>query len=90
MQLESAITGTRRTFESIRDVLAKANEEKTGDELAGIAAESAAERVAAKDVLSSFTLETLREHPVVPYEDDEVTRVIQDAVDEAVYQDIKA
>lgn len=89
MQLESSITGSRRTFESIREVLAKANEEKTGDELAGIAADSAAERVAAKDALSRLTLETLRETPVVPYEDDEVTRVIQDAVDESVYRDIK-
>ena len=89
LELESSITGSRRSFESIREVLAKANEEKTGDELAGIAADSAAERVAAKDVLSRVSLATLRERPAVPYEDDEVTRVIQDAVDEAVYEELR-
>ncbi len=88
-ELESSITGSRRSFESIREVLAKANEEKTGDELAGVAADSAAERVAAKDVLSRTTLATLRENPVVPYEDDEVTRVIQESVDEAVYEKLR-
>ncbi|MFC6768213.1 ethanolamine ammonia-lyase subunit EutB [Natrinema soli] len=88
-KLESTITGSCQSFESIREVLAKANEEKTGDELAGIAADSAAERVAAKDVLSQLSLATLREKPVIPYEDDEVTRVIQDAVDEAVYKEIR-
>ncbi|SNR50034.1 ethanolamine ammonia-lyase subunit EutB [Halorubrum vacuolatum] len=75
-------------FDSIREVLAKASEEKTGDQLAGVAADSEAERVAAKRALSATTLETLREHPVVPYEDDEVTRVIQDAVREPVYDRI--
>ena len=75
--------------ESLRTVLAKANEEKTGDELAGIAAESDRERVAAKRALAGTTLETVRENPVVPYEDDEVTRAIQEAVREPVYERIK-
>ncbi|SFG88003.1 Ethanolamine ammonia-lyase heavy chain [Halopelagius inordinatus] len=89
MNLTSTITGSTRTFDSIRELLAKANEEKTGDELAGIAADSEAERVAAKDALSRLSLEELRQSPVVPYEDDEVTRVIQDAVDEAAYEKIR-
>ncbi|ODR80399.1 ethanolamine ammonia-lyase [Haladaptatus sp. W1] len=88
MKLESTITGSQRTFDSIREVLAKANEEKSGDELADIGASSAAERVAAKDTLSRISLATLRENPVVPYEDDEVTRVIQEAVDDAIYDEI--
>jgi Ethanolamine ammonia-lyase, large subunit len=88
MSITSAIGGNRTTFDSVKDVLAKANERKTGDELAGVAAQSDAERVAAKDALSDLTLETLRENPVVPYEDDEVTRVIQDAVREPVYERI--
>ncbi|MFC6905932.1 ethanolamine ammonia-lyase subunit EutB [Halalkalicoccus tibetensis] len=75
-------------FDSLRTLLATANERKTGDELAGIAAESDAERVAAKKALSRVTLRELRENPVVPYEDDEVTRVIQDAVREPVYERI--
>ncbi len=72
----------------MQELLAKANEEKSGDELADIGASSAAERVAAKDALSRISLATLRENPVVPYEDDEVTRVIQDAVDDAIYDEI--
>ena len=50
-------------FKSLREVMAKANEEKSGDKLAGIAAE---ERVAAKVVLSHITLEDLRNNPAVP------------------------
>ena len=57
--------------------------------LAGIAAESAEERVAAKVVLSHITLEDLRNNPAVPYEEDEVTRIIQDGVNETIYKEIK-
>lgn len=78
----------RRESGSLRSILAKANERKTGDELAGIAAGSDAERVAAKEALSRVSLRELRENPVVPYEQDEVTRVIQDAVREPVYERI--
>ncbi|WP_336343122.1 ethanolamine ammonia-lyase subunit EutB [Halalkalicoccus ordinarius] len=88
MSTEPISKGTGE-FDSLRAVLAKANERKTGDELAGIAADSDAERVAAKRALAGTTLETLRENPVVPYEEDEVTRVIQDAVREPVYERIK-
>ena len=60
-----------------------------GDVLAGIAAHSAQERIAAKHVLSELTLGDLRNHPVIPYEEDCVTRVIQDAVNESAYARIK-
>ena len=70
-------------------MLAKANEEKSGDRQAGIAATSVAERMAAKHVLAEVSLETLRQHPSVPYDEDEVTRVIDDAVNETIYQEIK-
>ena len=76
-------------FKSLCEVMAKANEEKSGDKLAGIAAESAEERVAAKAVLSHITLQDLRNNPAVPYEEDEVTRIIQDDVNEAIYNEIK-
>lgn len=69
--------------------MAKANEEKSGDKLAGIAAESAEERIAAKVVLSHITLADLRNNPAVPYELDEVTRVIQDGVNESIYNELK-
>jgi len=76
-------------FKDVKDVLAKANEEKSGDRLAGIAAENAQERVAAKVVLSHLTVSDLRNNPVVPYETDEVTRIIQDQVNEKIYEEIK-
>ena len=69
--------------------MAKANEEKSGDKLAGIAAEDAQERVAAKVVLSHITMNDLRNTPAVPYEQDEVTRIIQDSVNEKIFDGIK-
>ena len=87
MILKTKLFGKVYEFKSLREVMAKANEEKSGDKLAGIAAESAEERVAAKVVLSHITLEDLRNNPAVPYEEDEVTRIIQDGVNEAIYKD---
>ncbi|WP_122089254.1 ethanolamine ammonia-lyase subunit EutB [Halalkalicoccus subterraneus] len=84
----ATVSGFEEEYDSLRALLAKANERKTGDELAGIAADSDAERVAAKKTLSRVTLRELRENPVVPYEEDEVTRVIQDAVREPIYERI--
>ncbi len=89
MILETKLFGKVYKFKDAKEVLAKANEEKSGDALAGIAAESTAERVAAKIVLSEMTLEDLRLNPVIPYEEDEVTRVIQDMVNEEIYRKIK-
>ena len=89
MILKTKLLGKVYDFPSIREVMAKANEEKSGDRLAGIAAENAAERVAAKVVLSQLTLSDLRNHPAVPYEEDEVTRIIQDDVNEKIYGQVK-
>lgn len=77
------------SFTSVKEVLAKASEEKSGDALIGIAAGSAAERVAARFVLSNLTLEDIYNNPVIPYEEDEVTRVIYDGLNTAVYNRIK-
>ncbi len=89
MILKTKLFGKVHQFQSLCEVMAKANEEKSGDKLAGIAAESAEERVAAKAVLSHITLQDLRNNPAVPYEEDEVTRIIQDDVNEAIYNEIK-
>ena len=89
MKLNTTLLGKTYEFCHIKEVLAKANEEKTGDRLAGLAAENARERVAAKVVLSALTLADLRENPAVPYEEDEVTRIIQDDVNEKVYEKIR-
>ena len=89
MKLSTRLSGRTFQFSSVKEVLAKANELKSGDILAGVAAASDLERIAAKEVLSGLLLSDLREHPVVPYEEDEVTRIIQDGVDEAVYGRIR-
>ena len=89
MKLKTTLLGKTYLFRDIKQVLAKANEEKTGDKLAGLAAEDARERVAAKVVLSALTLADLRENPAVPYEEDEVTRIIQDDVNESIYASIR-
>jgi ethanolamine ammonia-lyase large subunit len=76
-------------FADVKDVLAKASDTRSGDIMAGIAAQTAKERVAAKYVLSQITLADLRNNPVVPYEEDSVTRVIQDAVNGTAYARIQ-
>ncbi len=76
-------------FNSVKDVLAKASEEKSGDALVGVAANTASERVAAKLVLASLTLEDIYNNPTIPYESDEVTRVIYDDLNMTVYNRIK-
>ena len=67
MKLKTLLFGKTYAFRDIKDVLAKANEEKSGDKLAGIAAETAEERVAAKVVLSNLTVNDVRNSPAVPY-----------------------
>ncbi|SHH48261.1 Ethanolamine ammonia-lyase heavy chain [Clostridium collagenovorans DSM 3089] len=89
MILKTKLFGKVYQFRDVKDVLAKANEEKSGDKLAGVAATSAEERVAAKVVLSNLTVADLRNNPVVAYELDEVTRIIQDAVNEKIYAEIQ-
>lgn len=77
------------TFRDIRDVMAKANEKKSGDCLAGIAAENGLERIAAKKVLSTLTVEDLLNNPAVSYEDDFVTKIIQDDLDLQAYERVR-
>ena len=90
MKLKTSLFGNVYSFRDVKDVLAKANEEKSGDVLAGIAAQNTVERVAAKVVLADMTLENLRKNPVVPYEIDDVTRADQDALDIEVFQKKKS
>jgi len=89
LNLKTRLYGRVYAFRDLKEVLAKANEEKSGDRLAGIAPEDDAERVAAKIVLSDMTLGDIRENPVVPYEEDEVTRIIQDDLNETIYSSIR-
>src|SRR5262249_52616060 len=74
---------TNYAFDSLRDLLAKASPPRSGDRLAGIAADSAAEMVAARRALADIPLKQFLDEPVIPYEDDEVTRLILDSHDVA-------
>lgn len=89
MILKTRLFGRTYEFKSVKEVLAKADEYRSGDELAGVSAGTAEERVAAKAVLAELKLSDLRNNPVVPYEEDEVTRIIQDDVNEKIYDEIK-
>ena len=89
MRLTARVHGRSYRFGSVREVLARANEPKAGDTLAGIGARSHLERAAAKRVLADLTLEDLRAHPVVSLDEDEVSRVIDAQVEEAIYREIR-
>src|SRR5258708_21924058 len=89
MKLSTRLLGATYRFRSLKELLARANEARSGDELAGIAARSEKERIAAKTVLAGLTLSDLRENPVMPYERDEVTRVIDDALDRDAFAKLR-
>ena len=80
--------GERYVFADLKDVLARASHRRSGDELAGVAAESDAQRVAARAVLADLPLTAILNDPVVPYETDEVTRLIIDSHDAAAFASI--
>ena len=89
MNLTTQVRGRHYTFKDLKEVLAKANEGKSGDELAGVAAENDTERVAARRVLADIRMIELKENPVAPYEADEVTRLIQNDVDAQVFARVR-
>jgi len=72
-------------FEDTKTVLAKASPSRSGDALAGLSASSAEERVAAQMAIADIPLKTFLAEPVVPYESDEVTRLIVDRHDSAAF-----
>src|SRR5215471_12976834 len=85
-----AITiGTRRyAFRDLRTLLARASPLRSGDQLAGLAAETGEERVAAQYALADVPLATFLQEHVVPYKTDEVTRLIIDSHDQAAFASI--
>lgn len=88
MTYSHTLNGTRHVFADLRALLARATPFRSGDALAGIAADSAAERVAAQMALADLPLREVLSHPVVPYETDEVTRLILDTHDAAAFAPI--
>lgn len=85
MRYQHTIRGITYSFDSLRALLAKASPPRSGDELAGIAAANAIERVAAQMALADLPLAVFLNEAVVPYEDDEVTRLILDMHDRETF-----
>ncbi|MFE2419764.1 ethanolamine ammonia-lyase subunit EutB [Streptomyces hokutonensis] len=81
----SALGGRHYRFGSLARLLAAASPERSGDRLAGLAAESAQERVAARWALADVPLTAFLAEPVIPYETDDVTRLILDTHDTAAF-----
>jgi ethanolamine ammonia-lyase large subunit len=79
------IDATTHVFDDLRDLLARATPPRSGDRLAGIAAGSAAQMIAARIALADVPLRQFLHETVIPYEDDEVTRLIVDSHDAAAF-----
>ncbi len=86
----STLRGVTHTFPDLRTLLAKSSPARSGDELAGLAAANALERVAAQHALAEVPLAQFLAEPVVPYETDEVTRLILDTHDRAAFAPVSA
>ena len=87
---QETLAGRTFSFPDLRTLLAKASAPKSGDALAGLAAESAEERVAAQRALAEVQLTRFLEEPVIAYEVDDVTRLILDNHDKAAFAPISA
>ena len=90
MNLSSVIHGERFRFADLREVFAKANEEKSGDQLAMLAARTERERVAAKSVLADLTLEEIVDNPLIDPDTDEVSRLILDSHDRTAFEPLRS
>lgn len=85
MNLSTTIRGERFVFDDLRDLFARANEPKAGDQLAGIAAQSMRERAAARRVLADLSLREIVDHPVIDPTQDEVSRLIVESHDREAF-----
>jgi ethanolamine ammonia-lyase large subunit len=86
--LRHTIDGVSYTYDGLKDLLAKATPPRAGDALAGIAASTAVERVAAQMTLADLPLRAFLEEPLIPYESDEVTRLIFDSHDPVAFEPV--
>jgi ethanolamine ammonia-lyase large subunit len=85
MSFAHTLDRMNHVFPDLKDLLAKASPRRSGDELAGIAAANGAERVAAQMALADLPLRQFLNDAVVPYESDEVTRLIVDGHDPTAF-----
>jgi ethanolamine ammonia-lyase large subunit len=89
VNLSTVIRNERFHFTDLREVFARANEEKSGDQLAGLAARTERERVAAKLVLAELTLEEIVEHPLIDPSTDEVSQLILESMDREAFAPLR-
>ena len=90
MSFASTVGGVTYRFPSLRDLLAKASPRRSADELAGIAAATQTERVAAQRALADVPLRRLLDEQVIPYESDDVTRLAMDTHDAAAFAPVRS
>ena len=89
MNLSTIIRNERFHFGDLREVFAKANEEKSGDQFAGLAARTERERVAAKLVLADLTLEEIVDHTLIDPDTDQVSHLICESLDRQVFAPLR-
>ena len=90
MAYRSILRGEAFQFADLRELLAVANEPKSGDQLAGIAARDARQRVAAKLALADVTIGEIVDRPVIDPDIDDVSRLILDDVDREVLAEVRS
>ena len=90
MAYSQSVGNTRYSFPTLKSLLAKASPPRAGDRLAGVAAATAEENVAAKLALADVPLSGILAEPLIPYEDDAVTRLIIDSHDARAFEQISS
>src|SRR6202158_2585948 len=90
MVYRHTIDATNYVFDDLRDLLAKATPPRSGDRLAGIAADSAEQMIAARIALADIPLKQFLHETVIPYEDDEITRLIVDTHEASAFAGISS
>src|SRR5882757_4493759 len=90
MVYRQTIDATAYVFDDLRDLLAKATPPRSGDRLAGLVADSAEQMIAARMALADVPLKQFLNETVIPYEDDEVTRLIVDSHDASSFAAISS
>src|SRR5262245_26440131 len=90
MAFRTDIAGTHYVFDDLKTLLARSSPARSGDRLAGVAAASEEERVAARMALADAPLRAFLDEALVPYETDEVTRLIADTHDTAAFATVKS
>ncbi|MEM0907407.1 MAG: ethanolamine ammonia-lyase subunit EutB [Pseudomonadota bacterium] len=88
MSYRASVAGERFSFTSLKELMAKATPRRSGDELAGVAATTEQERAAAQIALADVPVATFLDEALVPYESDDVTRLIIDTHDRAAFSPI--